>query len=211
MGNNSKTLNEQTTVIVGCVNDELIEKIKHLVEEENNGNVVLTHPASVYDYLEQNGVETTRSKKNGTERLTEFLYNPKNRKQAEEQALTLWNILTNNAPLENAQNRVLSKQMISKMTTLKDYSDINQLLEFLGAFGYVEFTKENATYEFRMLFGKETRKASSKVDIIECCEKLNNAISKYKAVMKSDFEMTEDEIADEVIQLKTDVDKLIKF
>ena len=211
MGNNSKTLNEQTTVIVGCVNDELIEKIKHLVEEENNGNVVLTHPASVYDYLEQNGVETTRSKKNGTERLTEFLYNPKNRKQAEEQALTLWNILTNNAPLEDAQNRILSKQMISKMTTLKDYSDINQLLEFLGAFGYVEFTKENATYEFRMLFGKETRKASSKVDIIECCEKLNNAISKYKAVMKSDFEMTEDEIADEVIQLKTDVDKLIKF
>lgn len=211
MENNSKTLNEQTTVIVGCVNDELIEKIKHLVEEENNGKVVLTHPASVYDYLEQNGVETTRSKKNGIERLTEFLYSPKNRKWAEEQALTLWNILTNNAPLEDAQNRVLSKQMISNMTTLKDYKDINQLLEFLSAFGYVEFTKENATYEFRMLFGKETRKASSKVDIIECCEKLNNAISKYKAVLKSDFEMTEDEIADEMIQLKSDVDKLIKF
>lgn len=211
MENNSKTLNEQTTVIVGCVNDELIEKIKHLVEEENNGTMVLTHPASVYDYLEQNGVETTRSKKNGTERLTEFLYNPKNRSQAEQQALMLWNILTNNAPLEDAQKRVLSKQMISKMTTLKDYSDINNLLEFLKAFGYIEFTKENATYEFRMLFGKETRKASSKVDIIECCEKLNNAISKYKAVMKSDFEMTEDEILDEVIQLKTDVDKLIKF
>lgn len=211
MENNSKTLNEQTTVIVGCVNDELIEKIKHLVEEENNGKVVLTHSASVYDYLEQNGVETTRSKKNGIERLTEFLYSPKNRKWAEEQALTLWNILTNNAPLEDAQNRVLSKQMISNMTTLKDYKDINQLLEFLSAFGYVEFTKENATYEFRMVFGKETRKASSKVDIIECCEKLNNAISKYKAVLKSDFEMTEDEIADEVIQLKTDVDKLIKF
>nr|DAO60462.1 MAG TPA: hypothetical protein [Caudoviricetes sp.] len=211
MENNSKTLNEQTTVIVGCVNDELIEKIKHLVEEENNGKVVLTHPASVYDYLEQNGVETTRSKKNGIERLTEFLYSPKNRKWAEEQALTLWNILTNNAPLEDAQNRVLSKQMISNMTTLKDYKDINQLLEFLSAFGYVEFTKENATYEFRMIFGKETRKASYKVDIIECCEKLNNAISKYKAVLKSDFEMTEDEIADEVIQLKTDVDKLIKF
>lgn len=211
MENNSKTLNEQTTVIVGCVNDELIEKIKHLVEEENNGKVVLTHPASVYDYLEQNGVETTRSKKNGIERLTEFLYSPKNRKWAEEQALTLWNILTNNAPLEDAQNRVLSKQMISNMTTLKDYKDINQLLEFLSAFGYVEFTKENATYEFRMIFGKETRKASSKVDIIECCEKLNNAILKYKAVMKSDLGMTEDEIADEVIQLKTDVDKLIKF
>lgn len=211
MENNSKTLNEQTTVIVGCVNDELIEKIKHIVEEENNGNVVLTHPASVYDYLEQNGVETTRSKKNGIERLTEFLYSPKNRKWAEEQALTLWNILTNNAPLEDAQNRVLSKQMISNMTTLKDYKDINRLLEFLGAFGYIEFTKENSTYEFRMLFGKETRKASSKVDIIECCEKLNNAISKYKAVMKSDFEMTEDEIADETVQLKSDVDKLIKF
>ena len=211
MENNSKTLNEQTTVIVGCVNDELIEKIKHLVEEENNGKVVLTHPASVYDYLEQNGVETTRSKKNGTERLTEFLCNPKNRSQAEQQALMLWNILTNNAPLEDAQKRVLNKQLIGKMTTLKDYSDINSLLEFLSAFGYVEFTKENATYEFRMLFGKETRKASSKVDIIECCEKLNNAISKYKAVLKTDFGMTEDEIADEVIQLKTDVDKLIKF
>jgi hypothetical protein len=211
MENNSKTLNEQTTVIVGCVNDELIEKIKHLVEEENNGKVVLTHPASVYDYLEQNGVETTRSKKNGTERLTEFLCNPKNRSQAEQQALMLWNILTNNAPLEDAQKRVLNKQLIGKMTTLKDYSDINHLLEFLSAFGYVEFTKENATYEFRMLFGKETRKASSKVDIIECCEKLNNAISKYKAVLKTNFGMTEDEIADEVIQLKTDVDKLIKF
>lgn len=211
MENNSKTLNEQTTVILGCVNDELIEKIKHLVEEENNGKVVLTHPASVYDYLEQNGVETTRSKKNGTERLTEFLCNPKNRSQAEQQALMLWNILTNNAPLEDAQKRVLNKQLIGKMTTLKDYSDINHLLEFLSAFGYVEFTKENATYEFRMLFGKETRKASSKVDIIECCEKLNNAISKYKAVLKTDFGMTEDEIADEVIQLKTDVDKLIKF
>ena len=211
MENNSKTLNEQTTVIVGCVNDELIEKIKHLVEEENNGTMVLTHPASVYDYLEQNGVETTRSKKNGTERLTEFLYNPKNRSQAEQQALMLWNILTNNAPLEDAQKRVLSKQMISNMTTLKDYSDINNLLEFLKAFGYIEFTKENAAYEFRMLFGKETRKASSKVDVIECCEKLNNAISKYKAVLKSDFGMTEDEMADEVIQLKSDVDKLIKF
>lgn len=211
MENNSKTLNEQTTVIVGCVNDELIEKIKHLVEEENNGKVVLTHPASVYDYLEQNGVETTRSKKNGTERLTEFLCNPKNRSQAEQQALMLWNILTNNAPLEDAQKRVMNKQLIGKMTTLKDYSDINHLLEFLSAFGYVEFTKENATYEFRMVFGKETRKASSKVDIIECCEKLNNAISKYKAVMKSDLGMTEDEIANEVIQLKTDVDKLIKF
>lgn len=211
MENNSKTLNEQTTVILGCVNDELIEKIKHLVEEENNGKVVLTHPASVYDYLEQNGVETTRSKKNGTERLTEFLCNPKNRSQAEQQALMLWNILTNNAPLEDAQKRVLNKQLIGKMTTLKDYSDINHLLEFLSAFGYVEFTKENATYEFRMLFGKETRKASSKVDIIECCEKLNNAISKYKAVLKSDLGMTEDDIADEVIQLKSDVDKLIKF
>lgn len=211
MENNSKTLNEQTTVILGCVNDELIEKIKHLVEEENNGKVVLTHPASVYDYLEQNGVETTRSKKNGTERLTEFLCNPKNRSQAEQQALMLWNILTNNAPLEDAQKRVLNKQLIGKMTTMKDYSDINHLLEFLSAFGYVEFTKENATYEFRMLFGKETRKASSKVDIIECCEKLNNAISKYKAVLKSDLGMTEDDIADEVIQLKSDVDKLIKF
>lgn len=211
MENSSKTLNEQTTVIVGCVNDELIEKIKRLVEEENNGNVVLTHSASVYDYLEQNGVETSRSKKNGAERLTEFLYNPKNRKQAEEQALTLWNILTNNAPLEEAQKRVLSKHMINKMTTLKDYSDINQLIEFLNAFGYIEFTKENATYEFKMLFGKETRRASSKVDVIECCEKLNNAISKYKAVMKSDLEMTDEDIADEITQLKADIDKLIKF
>lgn len=211
MENNSKTLNEQTTVILGCVNEELIEKIKHLVEEKNNGKVVLTHPASVYDYLEQNGVETTRSKKNGTERLAEFLCNPKNRSQAEQQALMLWNILTNNAPLEDAQKRVLNKQLIGKMTTLKDYSDINHLLEFLSAFGYVEFTKENATYEFRMVFGKETRRASSKVDIIECCEKLNNAISKYKAVLKSDLGMTEDNIADEIIQLKSDVDKLIKF
>ena len=208
---NSNVLREQKIVIIGCVNPELTEKIRKLVEEDNGGEVVLTHPASVYDYLESKGEETTRSKRSGDQRLSEFLDNPKNRLQAQEQALTLWNIVTDNAPVEEAQNRVISKSFIQKKTTLKDYSDINELLEFLRAFGFIEYTKENATYEFKMIFGKEVRKASARVEIVENIAKINSAVAKYKAILKSDFKNADEEIEKELKDIKKDIDNLIEF
>ena len=208
---NSNALREQKIVIIGCVNSELTEKIRKLVEEDNDGEVVLTNPASVYDYLENKGEQTSRSAKSNDERLLDFLYNPKNRKQAEEQALTLWNIVTNNAPIEESKNRVISKSLVQKMTTLKNYSEINELLEFLRAFGFIEYSKENATYEFKMIFGKEVRKASARMEIIENVAKVNSAIAKYKAILKSDFNSSEDAVADELLGLKKDIDSIIKF
>lgn len=164
-----------------------------------------------FDYLENNGISTSRSKGSTAERLDAFLNNPANRRVAEERAFLLWSILTNNAPIEEASKRVLSKSLINKMTTLKDYGDINKLLEFLEVFGFIEYTKDNASYEFKIIFGSETRRAVAKVDIIDLCGKANAAIIRYKSLLKENSSVSEDEFADELINLRKNIDEIIKF
>jgi hypothetical protein len=206
-----EVISEQNVVILGCVNKDLIEKINKLVEEENGGKVILTSDDAVYDYVESQGQPTSRSKKSDDERLKDFLYNEKNRKYAETQALMLWNILTKKAPVEQAEVRVLSKSLIPKLTTLKEWKDINALLDFLKAFGYLQFTKDNATYEFKILFNKDMRKNAAKAEIIEACANVSDAILVYKEVLKADFGYNKEQLENESADIKTEVNSMVKF
>ena len=62
-----------------------------------------------------------------------------------------------------------------------------------------------------MIFGKEVRKALARVEIVENIAKINSAVAKYKAILKSDFKNADEEIEKELKDIKKDIDDLIKF
>lgn len=210
MSESKSKLSEKSVVILGCMNPEITEKITQIVKENEGIQLVMLEDKVVLDYVESQGVETSRSKMTDEERLKSFLSNKKNQDEAESHAMVLFGILSDNKSIadNDAVNRVYSKQWITKKTNM-NYQQATELLDLLYAFGFIEYT--NQKYEFKFVFGRKVRCASAKADVIQRVEELNTAAIRYREFMKQYSGMTEDEMSDDLIQLNEDVRKLIKI
>ena len=77
MSESKSKLSEQSVVILGCMNPEIIEKITQIVKENEGIQLVMLEDKVVLDYVESQGIETSRSKMTDEERLKSFLSNKK--------------------------------------------------------------------------------------------------------------------------------------
>ena len=159
-------------------NESVSEEIKSIAS--NHGNITVMRLSS--KLLED--LEKSNSKEN-KERITleEFLSSEDNKKHAEEKALTLWGIVTNNADLSLSQERVFTKTEVVKKTTLS-HKQLNELIELLSLFGFVKVL-EKAKFKFE--FSENIRQASALADIVIELRELSVKVERYKLLHNKDM------------------------
>lgn len=159
-------------------NESVSEEIKSI--ESNHGNITVMRLSS--KLLED--LEKSNSNEN-KERITleEFLSSEDNKKHAEEKALTLWGIVTNNADLSLSQERVFTKTEVVKKTTLS-HKQLNELIELLSLFGFVKVL-EKAKFKFE--FSENIRQASALADIVIELRELSVKVERYKLLHNKDM------------------------
>lgn len=159
-------------------NESVSEEIKSIAG--NHGNITVMRLSS--KLLED--LEKSNSKEN-KERITleEFLSSEDNKKHAEEKALTLWGIVTNNADLGLSQERVFTKTEVVKKTTLS-HKQLNELIELLSLFGFVEVVEKS---KFRFEFDDDLRRASALADIVIELRELSVKVERYKLLHNKDM------------------------
>ena len=160
-------------------NESVSEEIKSIAG--NHGNITVMRLSS--KLLED--LEKSDSKEN-KERITleEFLGNEDNKKNAEEKALTLWGIVTNNADLGLSKERVFTKTEVVKKTTLS-HKQLNELIELLSLFGFVEVLEKS---KFRFEFDDDLRRASALADIVMELRELSVQVERYKFLHNKDMQ-----------------------
>ena len=159
-------------------NESVSEEVKSIAD--NHGNITVMRLSS--KLLED--LEKSNSKEN-KERITleEFLSSEDNKKHAEEKALTLWGIVTNNADLSLSQERVFTKTEVVKKTTLS-HKQLNELIELLSLFGFVKVL-EKAKFKFE--FSENIRQASALADIVIELRELSVKVERYKLLHNKDM------------------------
>lgn len=116
--------------------------------------------------------------------LEEFLSSEDNKKNAEEKALTLWGIVTNNADLGLSKERVFTKTEVVKKTTFS-HKQLNELIELLSLFGFVKVL-EKAKFKFE--FSENIRQASALADIVIELRELSVKVERYKLFHNKDMQ-----------------------
>lgn len=174
---NEKKLTEENVLIIGTKNPEIRKSLNDFAEYHNQTLVILDDKV-VEDYLKRE----ESAVKGGEERLKDFLESADNRNAAEERALTLWNLLTQNADLSYSQQRIFTKSEVVNKTTLS-HRQLGDALELFSLFGLVEFTK--GQYEFKFVFGKETQAAAILADLSESVNQVIINRERYIAALKN--------------------------
>ena len=145
-------MEEKKELLVYATRNELVsEEIKSIAG--NHGNITVMRLSS--KLLEDLEKSDSRENKECIT-LEEFLSSEDNKKNAEEKALTLWGIVTNNADLGLSQERVFTKTEVVKKTTLS-HKQLNELIELLSLFGFVEVLEKT---KFKFEFNENIRQAS---------------------------------------------------
>lgn len=195
---------EQAVLLMSRLNPKLAGIIIKAAEKEGV-KVVIFEDKVIYDYLEE---QQKNSEATPIEKLTQFINDSKNRAKAEEWALLLWNKFTNMADLSLAVSRIFTKAQIVQNTTFTN-KEVAELLNTLKVFGFLEFTK--GTHEFKLIFGKETQRASVRADVVQSCYTLNEHIQRYKSVLEGDDSLSADKKKEEYAIIQKDVDSLVEF
>lgn len=174
-------------------NDTLAEAIQKTAEQHCTGEIIRLDDKLIDTITE------AWSKEKKAPTVSEFIADEDNKNEAEKKALYLWNMMTNNAPVENASERIFTKTEIVRRTTLT-HKTLGELLELFRLFGFVEFVKGN--YEFRFIFSQKTKQDNAYADIVEDIRLLNINIARYKNLLSED-EFTEkwDKLRENIIQL----------
>lgn len=197
---------EHSVIILSCLNPRLAQKISKEAEKEGV-KIVILEDKVMYDYL-----QAERSKAEGErtepEKLTNFINDCNNRSKAEEQALIMWNILTNMADLSTSLTRIFTKSELVQRTTIT-HKTAEEVLNLLKVFGFMEYTK--GAYEFRLVFGKEVRIASLHADVIQSCSDLNVNIQRYKSAVYSNEDVSEKEKHERYAALQSNIDELVEY
>lgn len=160
-------------------NESVAEEIKSIAG--NHGNITVMRLSSkLLEDLEKN------DSKENKERITleEFLSNEDNRKNAEEKALTLWGIVTNNADLGLSKERVFTKTEVVRKTTLS-HKKLNELIELLSLFGFVKVLEKT---KFKFEFNENIRQASALADIVIELRELSVKVERYKFLHNKDMQ-----------------------
>ena len=160
-------------------NESVAEEVKSIADKHGNVTVMRLNSKLLED-LEKN------DSKQNKERITleEFLSNEDNRKNAEEKALTLWGIVTNNADLGLSDEKVFTKTEVVKKTTLS-HKRLNELIELLSLFGFVKVL-EKAKFKFE--FNENIRQASALADIVMELRELSVQVERYKFLHNKDMQ-----------------------
>lgn len=160
-------------------NESVAEEIKNIAG--NHGNITVMRLSSkLLEDLEKN--DSKENKEHIT--LEEFLSNEDNRKNAEEKALTLWGIVTNNADLGLSKERVFTKTEVVKKTTLS-HKKLNELIELLSLFGFVKVLEKT---KFKFEFNENIRQASALADIVIELRELSVKVERYKFLHNKDMQ-----------------------
>lgn len=160
-------------------NESVAEEIKSIAG--NHGNITVMRLSSkLLEDLEKN--DSKENKEHIT--LEEFLSNEDNRKNAEEKALTLWGIVTNNADLGLSKERVFTKTEVVKKTTLS-HKKLNELIELLSLFGFVKVLEKT---KFKFEFNENIRQASALADIVIELRELSVKVERYKFLHNKDMQ-----------------------
>lgn len=182
-----------TMFVFATDNEELAVEIQKTAKSSSE-TIVTRLDSSLLDDLRKSD-----SKENKPPTVDEFLSDEKNRDEAEKKALYLWNILSYNRPVEEADKRIFTKSEVVKRTTLTNKT-LGELLELFRLFGFIEFTK--GAYEFRFVFSQQTKQDNAYADIVEDIRLLNINIVRYKNLLSAD-EFTEkwDKLRENITQL----------
>lgn len=184
---------KETVLAYATDNEELATEIQKAADGHSLTSVVR---------LDSSLLETLRKaddKEKKPQTVNEFISNEDNKNEAEKKALYLWNLLTVNRPVEEADKRIFTKTEVVKRTTLT-HRTLGDLLELFRLFGFIEFTK--GVYEFRFVFSQQTKQDNAYADIVEDIRLLNMNIARYKNLLSAD-EFTEkwDKLRENITQL----------
>ena len=179
-------------------NNELAKEIEEIVKKHEGIEIIRLDDRLLDDLISQQSKE-----ENKPQTVEEFVNNEENRNAAETQALSLWNMLTNNQDLSECNNRIFTSAEVTTRTNLS-HSKLKNLLELFDLFGLVEFVN-GKRHEFKLIFGEKTKQANVYADIIQDLTNLNDDIARYKAIFK-------DEEKEKVVEeLKTNIPQLIIY
>lgn len=195
-------INADNVLIVGTKNAEILKLISD-VSETHSQHLVILDEKVVDDYLKR----SEQAVKEPSQQLKDFLENEANRNSAEEKALTLWNIMTKNAELSLSEKRIFTTSEIVQRTNLS-HSQLQQALDVFKLFGLIEFTK--GRYEFKFIFGKETRAASILADLSET---INLAIAQKECYITSlkNLNKTEEAIQTDIDKINSDIMRMLNL
>lgn len=157
-------------------NETISEEVETIVRKYENISVMRLNNRLLEDLEKKNNQNKERIT------LEEFLSSEDNKKNAEEKALTLWGIVTNNADLELSKERVFTKTEVVKKTTLS-HKQLNELIELLSLFGFVEVIEK---IKFKFVFDENLRRASALADIVIELRQMSVQIERYKLLHDKD-------------------------
>ncbi len=184
----TKKIDENKILIIGCKNQELLKKVEELANAEGVSMVVLEDRV-VSDFVASHQEKTGATEE---EKLQEFLSNKGNRNEAETKALSLFNMLTKNkGDVTKAEEMVFGEVQVTKQTNLS-HSKAKDLLELLRLFGMVEYVSAKSPITFKFHFGEETRQNSIMVDISEDCALVKMDMERYIASVNQGEASAED-------------------
>lgn len=188
-----KNNEKEIEFVYATENDTLAEAIQKTAEQYCTGDIIRLDDKLIDTITE------ARSKEKKAPTVSEFVADEDNKNEAEKKALYLWNMMTNNAPVENASELIFTKTEIVRRTTLT-HKTLGELLELFRLFGFIEFVKGN--YEFRFIFSQKTKQDNAYADIVEDIRLLNINIARYKNLLSAD-EFTEkwDKFRENITQL----------
>lgn len=158
--------------------DDVAEEVTKIVSEKHSTMEIMRLDSRLLEDIEKG----FSKENNNRTSLEEFLSNEDNRKNAEEKALTLWNIITNNADLGLSKDKIFTKTEIVKRTTLS-HKKLNNLIELLSLFGFVEVVEK---IKLRFIFDENVRQASILADIVIELQRLGGQIERYKLLHSKD-------------------------
>lgn len=199
---NDKQSSERSILMLACLDPEVL-KIVTDVAAERNFEVVELKDQIIYDYL-----SLKDRKEEDDDSLRDFLNNTSNRLQAEEQSEKLWYILTKGKPIETSFGQVFTQSEIVKATNL-NYNKTKQLLTLFQFFGIIQFTK--GTYEFVFNFNKKNQVNYIKTEILSMYKEMNNNILRYKTLLESIPEFSNDLKKELYEELQRDIVSVIKY
>lgn len=191
-----KNNEKEIEFVYATENDTLAEAIQKTAEQHCTGEIIRLDDKLIDTITE------ARSKEKRATTVSEFVADGDNKDEAEKKALCLWNMVTNNTPVENASGRIFTKTEIVRRTTLT-HKALGELLELFRLFGFIEFVKGN--YEFRFIFSQKTKQDNAYADIVEDIRLLNINIARYKNLL------SEDEFTERWDKLRENITQLISF
>lgn len=195
----------QSVILVGCMNQKMIESVTASAKEQGV-EVVMLSDKVVIDYLRVKGVEVPEVE---AVTLEAFLADVNNRIVAEQQATKLWAVMTESTEVEWAEEVEFNETQVVHRTTLS-HKKAKELFNLLRAFGYLEWTDPKKRM-FKLHFSASNIHNSIRKDILEMSKAINNDILRYKKSIEADSELSEQERNEKLTALQNDVQSSLSF